>query len=234
LNVPGNVCLFRTATGERVGRPLQHVVDRQRHPIHSVAFCSTGQRVLTRSPRARGIWMAANGEQVDVLPNRVGIQVARFSPSGRFVLGGTNYSMGQAWDHTGKEAVPIPLVHGAQVWGVAADPTDAMIITASFDRTARIWDRSTGRPLTPPLMHRLGVSDATFSPDGRFALTGSWDGTARLWEVPRPLPDQRERIEAWVETMTGQRIAPNAGGDLLRADEWRDRLKRLMELGGPL
>jgi WD40 repeat protein len=54
----------------------------------------------------------------------------------------------------------------------------------------------------------IGVSEAAFSPDGKFALTGSWDGTARLWAVPNALDDEQERIEAWVETMTGLRISP--------------------------
>lgn len=128
-----------------MGEVLEHVADGERHPIRSVTFCNLGERVLTRSERARGIWHAATGEKIDLFANRIGIQVARFSPSSRLVVGGTNYSTGQVWDHNGKDAVPIPLVHGAQVWGVAADPTDEMIITASFDRTARIWDRSTGR-----------------------------------------------------------------------------------------
>jgi hypothetical protein len=28
------------------------------------------------------------------------------------------------------------------------------VVTASFDRTARVWDTSTGEPLTEPLVHR--------------------------------------------------------------------------------
>ena len=112
-------------------------------------------------------------------------------------------------------------------------PSNHAGVTASFDRTARIWDRATGRPLTPPLVHRLGVAEATFSPDGKYALTGSWDGTARLWAVPNALEDEQERIEAWVETMTGLRISPTAGGELLKPDEWRKRREQLDRLGGP-
>jgi WD40 repeat protein len=175
-----------------------------------------------------------NGAKVDYQQNPIGIQVARFSPSGNLVLGGTNFSQGEAWiSGDGKDAVPFPLIHTAQVWGVAADAMDERIVTASFDHTARIWDRATGRPLAPPLVHRLGVSEATFSPDGTHVLTGSWDGTARLWKVPQALEDQQERIEAWVETMTGLRISPTAGGELLKPDEWRERKAQLFRLGGP-
>jgi WD40 repeat protein len=233
LNGEGLIYLFRTATGEPVGKPLEHVVEDRRDGMHSVEFSAHGDFLLTRSPRARGIWAASTGTNINLLPNRIGIQVARFSPSGKFVVGGTNFSQGQAWTNTGQPAVPLPLVHEAQVWGVAVDPTDERIITASFDHTARIWDRATGRPLSPPLTHQRAVSEATFSPDGKFALTGSWDGTARLWPVPRPLDDDEKRITAWVETMTGLRVEPNAGGELLNPEEWRARKAELDRLGGP-
>lgn len=234
LNTEGTIQLLRTDTGERLCEPLKHEVNGEFEGIYSVAFCSQGVHLLTRSPRAWGIWSAKDGSKIDYRQNRIGIQVARFSPSGRLVLGGTNYSQGQAWtSDNGSDAIPFPLIHSAQVWAIAADSKDERIITASFDHTARIWDRATGRPLTPPLTHRLGVSEATFSPDGKFALTGSWDGTARLWAVPQALDDQPDRINAWVETMTGQRISPNAGGELLKPDEWRARKEQLDRLGGP-
>lgn len=234
LNSEGTVHVFRTATGEQVCEPLRHTVNNEHEGIHSMEFCPKGRHLLTRSPRGRGIWTAANGATVDYLENRIGIQVARFSPSGKLVLGGTNFSQGQAWNSgNGGEALRLPLSHAALVWNIAADATDERIITASFDRTARIWDRVNGRPLTPPFQHRLGVSEATFSADGTLALTGSWDGTARLWAVPKPLPDNPRLIEVAVETMTGLRISPNAGGELLSPAAWRERRDELFRLGGP-
>ena len=232
LNSEGMVRVFRTATGEAVGGPLEHEVDGQRDGIHAVEFCPRGEHLLTRSPRARGIWAAATGAPVNYLTNRIGIQVARFSPGGKYVLGGTNYSQADVWTCTGEPAVPAPLAHTAQVWSVAADPSEERILTASFDRTARLWDRATGRPLSY-LAHKAGVSEAAFSPDGQFTLTGCWDGTARLRAIPRALDNQPERVRAWVETMTGLRIGPNAGGELLHPDEWQARKAELDRLGGP-
>jgi WD40 repeat protein len=82
-------------------------------------------------------------------------------------------------------------------------------------------------------MHRMGVSDGAFSPDGKLVLTGCWDGTARLWDVPEALPNEPERIKMWVETMTGLSSAAGESSELLKADAWRARKKRLDELGGP-
>ena len=165
VNSEGAVQLFRTDTKQPVGEPIEHVVDGERDHIRAVKFCPMGERLLTCSRRRpAGIWSAVTGAKVDLLPNRIGIQLTRFSPSGKLVLGATNFSMAQAWDANGQAVTPLPMVHGGQVWGVAADPKDERIITASFDRTARIWDRKTGRPLSTPLMHKQGVSDADVQP----------------------------------------------------------------------
>lgn len=233
LDNEGTIDLFRTTTGERVCEPLKHIVNNEFEGIHAIAFCPKGERLLTRSPRARGIWSVANGAPIDMLWNPIGIQVTRFSPSGKLVAGGTNFCQGQVWDMNGREVPSLPLAHAAQVWGVAVDPADERILTGSFDCSARIWDRVTGRPLTTPLIHKLGVSDVAFSPDGKVALSGSWDGTARLWPVPQALDDDEKRLTVWVETMTGLRIGPNAGGELLKPDEWRQRKAELDRLGGP-
>jgi WD40 repeat protein len=229
LDWAGVVHLFRTATGEEMCAPIRHGTEAEGNPIWAVVFCPAGDTLLTRSPKARGMWDARTGTPIDMLTNRVGIQVTRFSPRGKLVMGGTNFNMAQVWDTTGREVVPTPLVHGAQVWAVAATPDETRIITASFDRTARIWDRATGRSISPPIRHRQGVSDVTFSPDGRYALTGSWDGTARLWKVADPLPDQPDRIRAWIQTLTGL----NLNGDLMTADDWAKSKAELNRLGGP-
>jgi WD40 repeat protein len=232
LDSKGEVHLFRTATGEKVCAPLKHT-RIQHDTIRAVAFCPVGETLLTRAPKSRGLWDAKTGALIDMHVSRVGVQITRFSPSGKLVLGGTNFNMAQVWDDTGRELVPVPMMHAAQVWGLAANPADTRIITASFDKTARIWDRATGRPLSAPMLHRQGVSDAVFSPDGTAALTGSWDGTARLWTVPEPVPDDEKRITAWVETMTGLKVSANVSGELLTPDEWHQSKKRLDELGGP-
>jgi len=53
------------------------------------------------------------------------------------------------------------------------------VVTASFDRTARVWDTSTGEPLTEHLVHRDTVLAAGCSPDGVRVVTAGRDNTAR-------------------------------------------------------
>ena len=66
-------------------------------------------------------------------------------------------------------------------------PDGTKIITASFDRTAKIWDARTGQ-LLKTLPHRDTVLRASFSPDGKTALTASFDQTAVLWDVATGAP----------------------------------------------
>jgi WD40 repeat protein len=236
IDPEGRAHLIDPATGKAVGKPLVHEADGVRDSIRSVTFNPQGTHALTRSPRARAVWSAETGALIDLQYNRIGVQVSRFSPSGNLVLDGTNYNSGAVSNLEGKPVLPVPVLHGSQVWGIAANPDASAIVTASSDRTARVWDTATGKQLGPSMLHTMGVSDAEFSPDGTKVLTGSWDGTARLWNVPRPLPDDEPRITAWIETMTGLRVSADAEQGkavLMTADEWKVRRDELEKLGGP-
>ena len=57
------------------------------------------------------------------------------------------------------------------------------MVTASWDKTARVWDAATGKPLIAPFEHQAEVVSATFSSDGTRVVTASWDKTARVWDV---------------------------------------------------
>lgn len=228
----GVVSVYSTATGNRVAGPLAHQVGGGRDAVREVAFSPAGDRLLTRSPRAVGLWKT-DGTSVKLMENRVGIQLTRFSPGGRLVLGGTNFNSGELWTPDGGAALKQPLVHGGEVWGISASRDERRVITASYDQTARVWDVATGKPISPPLTHDSGVSDAEISPDGRYALTGSWDGTLRVWKLPDTAPDDEPRITAWVEVQTGLRVAESGIGQLMTADEWKKRQADLDRLGGP-
>ncbi len=56
------------------------------------------------------------------------------------------------------------------------------ILTASYDKTARIWDTQ-GKELAVLKGHTQPVNSALFSDDGKRILTASWDKTARIWDT---------------------------------------------------
>jgi tetratricopeptide (TPR) repeat protein len=57
------------------------------------------------------------------------------------------------------------------------------VVTASWDKTARVWNAVSGQAITPPLKHEDIVLHAAFSADGRYVVTASRDGTARVWDA---------------------------------------------------
>jgi WD40 repeat protein len=63
-------------------------------------------------------------------------------------------------------------------------PDGKRIVTASYDKTARLWNAETHQQIGAPLVgHEDVVTSAGFSPDGKRIATASFDETARLWDA---------------------------------------------------
>jgi eukaryotic-like serine/threonine-protein kinase len=73
--------------------------------------------------------------------------------------------------------------HLDQVISAAYSPDGTRIVTASYDRTARIWDARTGAQLAVLSGHEGLVLAAAYSPDGTRILTASADKTVRIWDA---------------------------------------------------
>ena len=73
--------------------------------------------------------------------------------------------------------------HNGGVWSAAYDSDGGRIVTASYDKTARIWDAATGKTLTVLRGHQDWVMSAAFSPDGKRIVTASRDRTVRIWDA---------------------------------------------------
>jgi eukaryotic-like serine/threonine-protein kinase len=73
--------------------------------------------------------------------------------------------------------------HGDVVLTAAYSPDGTRIVTASYDKTARIWDARTGAQLAMLSGHGGSVFCAAYSPDGTRIVTASLDKTARIWDA---------------------------------------------------
>jgi hypothetical protein len=73
--------------------------------------------------------------------------------------------------------------HSASVTSVAFSPDGTLVLTGSYDDTARLWETGSGKQVAVLEGHSNWVFSVAFSPDGTRVLTGSGDGTVRLWEV---------------------------------------------------
>ena len=85
-----------------------------------------------------------------------------------------------------QENMPPPLVasftYRDVVYDAVFSPDGARILTASWDKTAKLWDVASGR-LIGVFAHQGPVNAAAFSPDGARILTASADKTAKLWDA---------------------------------------------------
>src|SRR5271165_5717057 len=83
-----------------------------------------------------------------------------------------------------REKALSPLIvsfdHQDAVYALVFSPDGARILTASWDKTAKLWNAVSGK-LIAAFPHQGAVNSAAFSPDGTRILTASADKTAKLW-----------------------------------------------------
>ncbi|MBA2592259.1 MAG: hypothetical protein H0U97_08375 [Gammaproteobacteria bacterium] len=80
------------------------------------------------------------------------------------------------------------MTHAGEVASASFSPDGKRVVTASWDKTARVWDADTGKPVGEPMTHGNMVVSASFSPDGKRVVTASWDKTARVWDADTGKP----------------------------------------------
>jgi eukaryotic-like serine/threonine-protein kinase len=78
--------------------------------------------------------------------------------------------------------------HDLPLTGADITADGKRVVTASYDRTARIWDVATGELAVPPLKLGGFVFAAIFSPDGTRVATACGDGTAQVWDAATGKP----------------------------------------------
>ena len=73
--------------------------------------------------------------------------------------------------------------HSAAVRDAAFSPDGQRIVTASWDKTARVWNAANGQLVAKLEGHSAAVNHAEFSPDGQRVVTASQDGTAQVYRI---------------------------------------------------
>jgi WD40 repeat protein len=113
---------------------------------------------------------------------------ATFSPDGRHLVtvGGDE---ARQWDLQGTEVASFG--PHRPVTFATFSPDDSLVVTASWDHSARVWNARTGVAVLTLSHayagalkgHSATVNSAVFSPSGNHILTASDDRSIRLWET---------------------------------------------------
>ena len=165
--------------------------------VYSLSVSEDGQRLLIANSDERTVrlWNLASGKELETpqpdgkLGPLIDMNVrggllwsTTFVPGSEDVLtvGG---SESRLWDvKTGREKMSFS-PHGA-VASARFSPAGDMIVTGSWDNSAKVWDAKTGKVIRKlEGEHSSFVNTATFSKDGQCVLTASDDGTAKVWRL---------------------------------------------------
>src|SRR5262249_51323678 len=158
---------------------------------------------LARRERAEGDAATAMLLALEALPDDTAGNARPYIPEPEEQLDG-------AWHDLRERFV---LNHEDGVYSAMFSPDGKRIVTASWDKTARLWDAETGKPIGEPLKgHTDFVPRAAFSPDGKRIVTASYDETARLWDaetgkpIGEPLKGHENNVLSAAFSPDGKRI----------------------------
>ncbi len=176
-------------------RLLQTITPREKVAFTSVDLSPDGQLIMAvcaangtvqlwNTETGQEIGTEKNGEEVWLKSGRQGglLWAARFAPDGKRVLtvGGNDARL---WDLATRSPMVRFSAHGA-VASADISPDGKLLVTGSWDRSAKIWNLESGLALLKlEGVHQGYVNSVQFSPDGKLILTASDDGTVRLWDV---------------------------------------------------
>jgi WD40 repeat protein len=178
------------------------------------------RRVIATIP-GHSAWSEETG--VPGHPRKVGASSAAFSPDGKtLAIGASLADMDcpgelKVWDvATQRERLALTK-HRGGVSCVAFSPDGSILVTGSFDQTAKLWDAVSGRELATLQGHAGRILCVAFSPDGKTLATGDSDQTVKLWDVAR-----RQEVTSFKATLRGSvlGLAFSPNGKTLATGAW--------------
>jgi WD40 repeat protein/tetratricopeptide (TPR) repeat protein/tRNA A-37 threonylcarbamoyl transferase component Bud32 len=186
--------------------------------LYWIDFSPDGSQLVTASGKTARVWHTATGKPVPGdLQHNAAVNVALFSPNGRWLATAGDDGLIHLWDAATRQASPVVFSHDRAVLCLAFSPDSKRIASGSADSTAQVWSIADGSPVGPRLRHRAHVLHVEFSPFGKRLLTSNEGGAAMIWRVadgePLVEPMRHTSVIRWaIFSPDGCRVA-TAGDD---------------------
>jgi WD40 repeat protein/energy-coupling factor transporter ATP-binding protein EcfA2 len=166
--------------------------DPRRGEVAGVVFSSDREWLAVRFRNGSGWYGRTSGEErFRRIPSVPGSKITAlaFSPENRKLATGDDTYKVRIWNlESGSSAVlgEAPDRHIGEISSVDFDRTGQLLVSASWDGTARVWDVARPDPPKPPLSilendQQIGLTSASFSPDGDWIVGASSNGLGRIW-----------------------------------------------------
>jgi WD40 repeat protein len=154
--------------------------------VTAVAFCRSGQRVLSGSlDKTVRLWDSRTYKQMVVWEGHTDyVRSVAFSPDGELAVSGSDDRTVCVWNVLTGSRISTLTGHSDCVRTVAFAPDGKRVLSGSRDRTVRIWPNiraSAGKELILLEGRESHVNSAVFSSHGQRVVTGSEDGAVRIW-----------------------------------------------------
>ncbi|MEO6542307.1 MAG: caspase family protein [Ferruginibacter sp.] len=87
------------------------------------------------------------------------------------------------WDLNNEKPIQALKGHSEKVHAINFSDNDELIVSSSWDHTAKTWNTATGKNIKTFLGHTQSVFDVQFSPDQKQIVTCANDSTIRIWDA---------------------------------------------------
>lgn len=151
-----------------------------------------------------------------------------FSADSTRLLTATTYGTVRIWE-VAAGRLATELVGPAYGIETAVFSPDGEVIASLHGDEVRVWDVTTGHLLQDLSAWRAGSVE--FGADGRHLFVATAEATFR-WRLPH-LPDQAQRIRAWVDVVSLARWSEQGSPTSIGLSAWKESWQRLDEWGGP-
>jgi WD40 repeat protein len=206
--VGDTVLRWALGSGRPVARPVRSsagpVADVSLNPdgrTLAIGHLGQGVEILDTTTLRHRAWLPESGTVVPL----------RFTPDGRYIVGGSDKGWARLWSTRTWQPATRPLAgHTGPVVGVSTSRDGRTLATGGTDSTVRLYDLPSQQPLGAPLpgAPNHGVVPE-FTPSGAYLFAISDAGRAYRWDV---------RVSSWAG-----RACTVAGRTLTRA-EWKAAL----------